>query len=92
MADTQQTPQISGGMKNLIASIRKGGTVEQRNETELRGIIQAAHTAETSGGTAITTFWTELTTAIPSLCSAVAGAVGEGAKTQSTSMGAKTGG
>jgi hypothetical protein len=72
--ETPQTTQISGSMKTLINSMRRGASVETRTETLLRGVIQAGHAAAIGGPNAYAEFNQALTAAIPALCVTVAGA------------------
>lgn len=66
-------------MKQLLASIERGGTVQVRTETMLRALIQQGHAAHLERGDSYAEWEQNVTANIPQLCNAVALDAGTGA-------------
>ena len=77
--DKRETP-ISGNMKNLLTSVRRGQTAEVRTETLLRGLLQQSHIAQKAGPVAFAEWEQNVTLAISECGAAIGGMIGSDAK------------
>jgi hypothetical protein len=71
-----------------MTSIRRGQTVETRNETQLRGLLKQAEVAQKAGPVAFGEWITATKNLIPELCTTIA----QGGNAQASGAGGKTGG